>query len=500
VIGLISYTTTTQTNALAVRRAKARQAILLVETLEAVLNGAESGERGFLLTGEENYLSPYFKSRTEIPVILGQLKTILADSPALLNRLRASEPLIESEISMLARHIQIRKGEDLSGTLAALRTAQESNVMPQIEQIFDEIAGAENTALDQEAEGIALRNRRMVIAATVIAYLVVAVAAFFVNRESRALQRSEEQLRRATADLAEQNRRVMQANKLKSEFLANMSHELRTPLNSILGFSQLIQDGLIECGTDDYQESLGYIVTNGKHLLQLINDILDLSKVEAGKLEFAPEAILLETLIGEVKPILKGIAFEKRIRIAWEVDPTLKEITLDPARLKQVLYNFLSNALKFTPDGGRVQVRARPEGPAHFRLEVEDTGIGIASTDLPLLFSEFQQLDSGAAKKHAGTGLGLALTKRLVEAQGGSVGVKSEAGRGSTFHAVLPRKFLSRVGLNPKPIGAQEMTADSSRKVLVVEVVLQKQGYGVSCQTDAETALRIAAEEAPTAV
>ncbi|HWA75546.1 MAG TPA: PAS domain S-box protein [Polyangiaceae bacterium] len=243
---------------------------------------------------------------------------------------------------------------------------------------------------------------------------------------------------RDITDRKEMEERMHQANRLKSEFLANMSHELRTPLNAIIGFTQLMFDGRVDA-KERQQEFLGHILTSGQHLLQLVNDILDLSKVEAGKLEFRPESLHLASVVGEVISMLRSIAAGKGIRVSLDIEPSLGEVFIDPARFKQVLYNYLSNALKFTPDNGRVDVRVRPEGNECFRVEIEDNGIGIDPRDLGRLFVEFQQLDAALTKKHPGTGLGLALTKRLVEAQQGSVGVRSVLGKGSVFHAVLPR-------------------------------------------------------------
>ncbi|HLU68879.1 MAG TPA: histidine kinase dimerization/phospho-acceptor domain-containing protein, partial [Kofleriaceae bacterium] len=204
------------------------------------------------------------------------------------------------------------------------------------------------------------------------------------DRIDRDLRQKNEELTRAAAELS-------RASTYKSQFLANMSHELRTPLNAILGFAELLHDGAVSPDSPEHKEFLGDILTSGRHLLQLINDVLDLSKVEAGKLEFRPEEAELGRLIGEVVAILRTTAAEKRIRIATEVAPEVDRVTLDPARLKQVLYNYVSNALKFTPEGGRVAIRALPEGDERFRLEVEDTGIGVAEEDLPRLFVEFQQ-------------------------------------------------------------------------------------------------------------
>lgn len=240
-----------------------------------------------------------------------------------------------------------------------------------------------------------------------------------------------------------QNRRIQEAARLKSEFVANMSHELRTPLNSIVGFAELMADARFGPLPDRYQQFARVMHASAEHLLQLINDILDLAKVDSGKIAFQPEAVDLAQLVGEATAIVSGLAVKGKIQVTVEVDPALGTVHLDPMRLKQVLYNYLSNAIKFTGEGGRVAVRLRPEEGERFRIEVEDTGIGIRPEDLHRLFIEFQQLDASTAKKFPGSGLGLALTKRLVEAQGGTVGVKSVFGSGSTFFATLPRRVTA---------------------------------------------------------
>ena len=238
--------------------------------------------------------------------------------------------------------------------------------------------------------------------------------------------------------------RIQQANRLKSEFLANMSHELRTPLNAIIGFAELMCDGAVAVSALQQKEFLGHILTSGRHLLQLVNDILDLSKVEAGKMDFRPEAIDVARVVGEVVTMLRTVAASKSLRVDVAIDPEVVGVILDPARLKQVLYNYLSNALKFTPEGGQVRIRVSRDTAETIRIDVADTGPGIKPADMDRLFIEFQQLDATLTKKHAGTGLGLALTRRIVEAQGGSVGVHSTPGEGSVFHAILPRQSRPR--------------------------------------------------------
>ena len=198
--------------------------------------------------------------------------------------------------------------------------------------------------------------------------------------------------------LEEENRRMQEATRLKSEFLANMSHELRTPLNAIIGFSELMYTEKVGPLSPDHKEYLGDILTSAKHLLQLINDVLDLTKVEAGKMEFKPEVLDLAKVTTEVKDILRGLAASKKLRVDVEMDSSLSTAVLDSAKFKQVLYNFLSNAIKFTPDNGQITVRLKPEGAEKFRLEVQDTGIGIKPEDSHKLFIEFQQLDAAPTR------------------------------------------------------------------------------------------------------
>jgi signal transduction histidine kinase len=249
-----------------------------------------------------------------------------------------------------------------------------------------------------------------------------------------------EALQARSTELEAENRRILEATRLKSEFLANMSHELRTPLNSIIGFSGLLHDGMVNAAAPEHKEFLGDILAAGHHLLHLINDILDLAKVEAGKVTFCPGHVDLAALIRESVVILGATYSNSKVQIAVDLDASLVDVHIDPGRFKQILYNYISNALKFTPADGRVIVRTRAEGEAAFRLEVEDNGIGITAQDVGKLFMEFQQLEAGIAKHYQGTGLGLAITKRLVEAQGGSVGVSSVPMKGSIFFAVLPRQ------------------------------------------------------------
>lgn len=297
----------------------------------------------------------------------------------------------------------------------------------------------------------------------------------------------EEQLKSQNVALEQQNRRVNEASRLKSQFLANMSHELRSPLNGILGFTELLYDGKFGPLPERPREFLGRIHTSASHLLQLINGVLDLSKVEAGRLEFRPERVSMSSVIREVTGILGPLAAEKQIRVEIEIENRVDEVTIDAGRLKQILYNYLSNALKFTGPGGQVVVKLKADGANEFRIEVTDTGVGIPAKDLGRLFVEFQQLDATTAKCYQGTGLGLALTKRIVEAQGGRVGVESTPGKGSTFFAVLPRAPMLEPGasLNASILVIEDQKVER----FLLTRTLQGAGYGVETASTCEEAL-----------
>jgi PAS domain S-box-containing protein len=316
-----------------------------------------------------------------------------------------------------------------AATMRHIRSGQEADPF-ECEYVLDD-----GTHLTVEIRENPIRNDHGEITGLIRSLLDVTernlavVAARKVEQYAMELRHKNEQLGRALET-------ARSGTLAKSRFLASVSHELRTPLNGIIGFSELLYDGKLGTIPENQVDVLGDILSSARHLLQLINDVLDLSKVEAGRMEFHPEPCLIETLALEVRDVIRPLADKKGLQLTTEVAPSLKA-NIDPGRFKQVLYNYLSNAVKFTGEGGKVTLRIAPKGEKMFRVEVEDSGIGIGADEVPRLFQEFAQLPN-SRQAEQGTGLGLALTRHIVEAQGGSVAVESEPGQGSVFSAVIP--------------------------------------------------------------
>lgn len=268
---------------------------------------------------------------------------------------------------------------------------------------------------------------------TVFMILAIAFGVFSIRRwnELRAEISSHEKTRR-------ENERLILANQLKSEFLAVMSHELRTPMNAIIGFSELLKQKKAGELNEKQENYLDYVISSGKHLLNLINDVLDMSKIEAGRMELAVERVSVPETVYEVQTLIKTSAEKRNVVIKKEIEPGLEFIEADKRKFKQVLFNLLSNAVKFSKEeGGTVTIMAKRTGyMAEF--SVSDTGIGVKEEMMDKLFTVFQQLDPGITRKYGGTGLGLAITKQLVELHGGTISAVSKYGEGSTFIFALP--------------------------------------------------------------
>ena len=305
------------------------------------------------------------------------------------------------------------------------------------------------------------------------------------------------------------------ASRAKSEFLANMSHELRTPLNAIIGFSDILKDESFGPLNDKQQEYLTDVLESGKHLLSLINDILDLSKVEAGKMELQLTQVDLKALLDNSVLMIRERAMKHQIGLEMDVNEQLGAVEADERKVKQVVFNLLSNAAKFTPDGGTIGIQARRQDGGDAQITIWDTGIGIEEHHRQKVFKEFSQIDSTYARKYAGTGLGLSLTKKFVELHGGRIWFESDGkDRGTRFHFTLPACPPNTApgrwaGENFKALlaKADSLKREGRLRVLVVEddertakhlaVLLSQSGYGVELAHDGEEALKKARQLRP---
>lgn len=288
------------------------------------------------------------------------------------------------------------------------------------------------------------------------------IGAVAVNQDITALKTLAEELQARNEDIARKNGLLAESNRLKSEFLASMSHELRTPLNAIIGFSEILKDGLLGELTAQQRDYAADIFASGQHLLSLINDILDLSKIEAGKLELELEPLDLASLLSNSLAVVREKAQAHKISLALQIEAPIAPLLADARKTKQIIYNLVANAVKFTPDGGQVTLGVRlvdrrqaasdlpghtsgrrlplADGPEQTFIEISvaDSGIGISAEGLQQLFQPFVQIDSSLARRYEGTGLGLAMVRRLTELHGGSVAVSSTPGQGSCFTVWLP--------------------------------------------------------------
>lgn len=272
---------------------------------------------------------------------------------------------------------------------------------------------------------------------------------------------------RILRELQIKNEQAEEANRAKSVFLANMSHELRTPMNAIIGFSEILVERLQDKVEPKYVGFLRSILQSGQHLLNIINDILDLSKVEAGKMEIYPETFTVSTAVESVCQVMKGLSAKKNIQFEVELAPDVTTIESDHAKFKQILYNLLSNAVKFSKSGSVVRIRGHRTSDMLI-MSVIDKGIGIAPEDIALIFDEFRQLDASASRPQGGTGLGLSLVRKFVELQKGKVGVISKVGEGSEFTFSLPLRFSGAA--IPSPIvSASGHVVPPGERILVVE-------------------------------
>jgi signal transduction histidine kinase len=362
------------------------------------------------------------------------------DEPTQEFRVRASHKM-EEELVEVYRATPLRLGEGSTGGAAATRASiQVVDLLDERQPRYTRIRSllarlgyqsllAVPILLEQRIMGALTVYRRVT---GTFAQEVVDLLQTFATQSALAIQNA-----RLFREIEDKSRQIESANRHKSEFLANMSHELRTPLNAIIGFSEVLGERLFGELNEKQAEYTDDILTSGRHLLSLINEILDLSKVEAGRMELELAAFDLPLAIDNARTFVRERATKHGIMLDVSVDERLGDFVGDERKIKQILLNLLSNAVKFTPEGGRIGINAR-QADGSVEVSVSDTGIGIAPEDQARIFEEFRQVGTDYAHKMEGTGLGLTLAKKFVELHGGRIWVESEVGKGSKFTFTLP--------------------------------------------------------------
>jgi signal transduction histidine kinase/DNA-binding response OmpR family regulator len=504
------------------------------EDLLSALKDAETGQRGFVLTGDEAYLQPYLVVRNSLSSKLEELRRFAPGSATRLH-LDAIAPLMQAKLAELAETIEARRNNDMPTALAIVTSGRGK-------QLMDSIRAQTRSFIETE-EGVLVRSDAdllsgmhelfaLIIVVSVVLLLFAFSFAYLIHRETQYRLRTA--AHRDTQHLLElqkeTNKALEHASRMKSDFLATMSHELRTPLNAIIGFSEALKEGLVGPLSDAQREYIGDIFAGGQHLLSLINDILDLSKIEVGMMSLELEEVDVKTLLSNSLSIVREKAALRRIHIDLDIGEDLGLPYLDLRKTKQIVYNLLSNAVKFSADDGRVTLRARrvPRNavgsfsgnwPVHsfaladneynefLEISVADSGIGISRENMAKLFQAFTQIDSRLARKFEGTGLGLALVKQLAEMHGGAVAVASAEGEGACFAAWLPlRTPVQAAAVAPQRSGAAIIPAVEplARIALVVEddamtadlvrLLLEAEGFTVIHAASAEAALEVVSQ------
>jgi len=466
-----------------------------IETLQEVLAfavDAETGQRGYLLTGDERYLGPFRLAQARVQGRLGELRRLTQDDGPLSSaRVDSLTFAVGQKFDELSETIALRQAGNQAGALQVVDSGRGRRIMDdarRLASVLEQHEQAELRARDDREN----RNSMILTALVIVGAGASAGVSLLLNRllnrygasqeafaneleaanrqlEEQAveLEVQNEQLQEQSAELEAQSSQLQEqaaeltvrnqalhglteelearteaaeeANRAKSRFLAAMSHDLRTPLNAISGYADLLELGIRGPVTEAQVADLQRIRNSGRHLLSLINGILDFARIEAGRVEVTPEPVPIASLIRGIESSFLPQAREKQLRYECDPGPDGAWVSADPEKAEQVLLNLVGNAIKFTEEGGEISVRCVEDGD-RVAIHVRDTGRGIAQDELPTIFEPFVQVDRDAvAEKQRGVGLGLAISRELATAMGGDLSVQSELGKGSIFTLRLPR-------------------------------------------------------------
>lgn len=467
-----------------------RQAVGTIRQLLVVLYRGETGQRGYLLTQQQNYLDPYEKAAAQMPEILNYLHLVGEQQPPVRDAVLEIDKLARAKMGELQTAVELVKEGDPGAADLLMRSNFGKQTM---DQLVEKLEDLEKRVFVSEEQFSAELTEQMRQTAALTVICCVALFALFAIENHRVTNR---------------RRAAEKSSEVKSAFLASMSHELRTPLNVIIGYTQMQQEEALEAGRMNDLVDLQRIESAGKHLLVLINGVLELSKIEAGRLEVSPSEFGVEELVRDVMGLVEPLARKQGNRLVVDVAPEVGRMFSDVTRIKQGLLNLASNAAKFTENGEiRLRVsRVRRQSRDWVEFSVRDTGPGIGRDDLARLFEPFSQLEVKQPKegaKHEGTGLGLAITRRLCRLLGGDVTVESVLGKGSTFAIQLPAEVTPGYFAS-KLAGPRRRTAvvvvGGPVAVEQMQDELTKHGLDAAVAVNGEAALQRIREERPAVV
>ncbi len=520
------------------------EVIHLSTELLGAMKDAETGQRGYLLTNNENYLVPYFAGIETTRVKLYELKKETADNPTQQSRLSTLETLVEDKFDELQETVDLQLEGQSQFALDIVNTNLGKQLMDEIRLTVANFVTEEKRLLKiriERYEQSITRSRYLTIAASASILIVVLVTAVFVRTKvikpitrltknaqefgvgnvdrfinidagneleilSKAFQSMAKDIKQSMYDLEQAKEDSERANSAKSLFLANMSHEVRTPLNGIYGNLQLLQQLSFEA---EQKEMINNSLLSCRTLLTIINDILDFSKIEAGQLSIEKVSFSFEKIVHQVMSELEPIARDKQISIRSIANNTYCEGWLgDPVRIKQILLNLASNAVKFT-DTGTIEIRYNcyiSNKGTKLSIEVRDTGIGMSERALERLFERFEQADASTTRKFGGTGLGMSITKALVELMEGNISVKSKIGEGSQFLVTIP---MTKVQLTSDKKNEQQtrppnlanvkvlLAEDNKVNQAIFQAMLKPTGATVLIADDGKEAIELVAKNEP---
>jgi signal transduction histidine kinase/CheY-like chemotaxis protein len=453
-----------------------------VEKILSSMKDAETGQRGYVITGDESYLAPYEDAVGDVANELADPRAYLLRQSGLKAEFSQLEQAIHEKFDELKIPIEYRRRQQTEEAVQYIRSNRGKAIMDRIREICLSMEVNLRHELEQRnrlAES-QTRNARIISAsASCLLFTLVTLATLKFKKEKEAAER---------------------ANQTKSTFLANMSHELRTPLNAIIGYSEMLLEEAGETNQTALVPDVHKILTAGKHLLELINAVLDLSKIEAGKMELFVETFAVPRLVSDVVTVVKPLAEKNGNSLEVSIDPAVDTMKSDQTKLRQALYNLLSNACKFTSQG-RISVAVQMLPGSHISFAVSDTGVGMTPEQTARIFEPFTQADSSTSRKYGGTGLGLVISRRFAQMMGGEITVESLPGSGSTFTLTVPcnvdverRRSGDAVAVEAAPAGAGTVLVIDD-EVAVHEILkrtLTKYGFRIQSAFSGEEGLRLA--------